>query len=105
MSAGGAGATKPDDDGGHEVWICHVVEGQGELKNGYNLIQVDQAAIESEGHQNHVSKDGRRDIIPAPYGAQSQMPRTRPAEQAAGGDRLDRPRSSCPPGAWIRPAP
>ena len=71
-STGGAGATKPDDDGGHKVWICHVVEGQGELKNGYNLIEVDEAAIESEGHQNHVSKDGRRDIIPAPYGAQSR---------------------------------
>jgi LPXTG-motif cell wall-anchored protein len=71
-STGGVGATKPDDEGEHKVWICHVVEGQGELKNGYNLIEVDVAAVETEGHRNHVSKDGRRDIIPAPYGAQSQ---------------------------------
>ena len=70
MSTGGAGATKPDDEGEHKVWVCHVVEGQGELKNGYNLIEVDVAAVETEGHLNHVSNDGlRRDIIPAPYGA------------------------------------
>ena len=73
MSPGGAGATKPDDEGEHKVWVCHVVEGQGELKNGYNLIEVDVAAVETEGHLNHVSNDGlRRDIIPAPYGALSQ---------------------------------
>ncbi len=85
LAASGAGATKPDEDGGHKVWICHVVEGQGELKNGYNLIYVDEAAIQSEGHLNHVSKDGQRDIIPAPYGAQSRcimpvMPEKPPVE-------------------------
>ena len=61
MSTGGA--TKVDAEGEPKVWICHVVEGQGELKNGYNLIEVDEAAVDGQGqndHTQHVTKDGRR---------------------------------------------
>lgn len=68
IGAGAASATKPDDEGVHKTWICHVVNGEGELKNGYNLIEVDLAATNGPDHYQHVSNDGRHDIIPAPGG-------------------------------------
>ena len=37
-------ATQPDPDGEHKVWVCHATAGEGELKNGYNLIYVDVAS-------------------------------------------------------------
>lgn len=37
-------ATKPDSDDVHKVWVCHATAGEGELKNGYNLIYVDVAS-------------------------------------------------------------
>jgi hypothetical protein len=51
-----------------KVWICHGVEGQGEFKTGWNLIEVDASAVDGQGqndHSQHVTKDGRSDIIPA----------------------------------------
>jgi len=47
----------------HKVTICHAVTGQGETKNGYNIITVDKDSI-ATGHANE-SVDGRTDIIPA----------------------------------------
>ncbi len=37
-------ATESDPDNGHKVWVCHATAGEGELKNGYNLIHVDVAS-------------------------------------------------------------
>jgi LPXTG-motif cell wall-anchored protein len=62
-----AGNGNGNDD--HKTWICHVVEGQGENGTGYNHIEVDNDSIDGAGnndHTQHVAKDGRRDIIPAP---------------------------------------
>lgn len=47
-----------------KVGVCHVVEGKGELGNGYNFICIDESAVETEGHNNHETKDGRKDIFP-----------------------------------------
>ena len=61
-----ASATKPNPD--HKVTICHAVNGEGETKNGYNIITVDVASILKEGHDEHSkTKDGvtHYDIIPA----------------------------------------
>jgi LPXTG-motif cell wall-anchored protein len=58
-----AGATKPDPDGEHKVWVCHATSGQGELKNGYNLIYVDVASTVPNGahgendHYGHSTTD------------------------------------------------
>jgi LPXTG-motif cell wall-anchored protein len=58
-----AGATKPDPDGEHKVWVCHATSGQGELKNGYNLIYVDVASTRPNGahgendHYGHSTTD------------------------------------------------
>ena len=47
----------------HKVTICHAVNGQGETKNGYNIITVDKDSI-ATGHATE-SVDGKTDIIPA----------------------------------------
>jgi LPXTG-motif cell wall-anchored protein len=58
-----AGATKPDSDGEHKVWVCHATSGLGELKNGYNLIYVDVASTVPNGghgendHYGHSTTD------------------------------------------------
>jgi LPXTG-motif cell wall-anchored protein len=44
-----ARATQPDPDGQHKVWVCHATAGEGELKNGYNLIYVDEASTQPNG--------------------------------------------------------
>ncbi len=67
VAPGAAGATQPVD-GVHKVTICHAVDGLGETKHGYNVIEVDIASIvtpqnESQDHGHHVH-DGRTDIIP-----------------------------------------
>jgi LPXTG-motif cell wall-anchored protein len=48
----------------HKVWVCHATSGEGELKNGYNLIFVDVAStIENGGakgendHYGHSKYD------------------------------------------------
>jgi len=46
---GPARATQPDPDGEHKVWVCHATAGEGELKNGYNLIYVDVASTQPNG--------------------------------------------------------
>jgi LPXTG-motif cell wall-anchored protein len=56
-STGGVGATKPDDEGEHKVWICHATAGLGELKNGYDLIEVDVASTKYEAHLAHATTD------------------------------------------------
>ena len=61
----------------HKTWICHVVEGRGEDGIGYNYIEVDNDSIDGEGnndHTQHLAKDGRRDIIPAPAGGCPVIP-------------------------------
>lgn len=50
-----ASATKPD--GEHKVWICHATSGEGELKNGFNLIHVDVASTQYEAHLAHATTD------------------------------------------------
>jgi LPXTG-motif cell wall-anchored protein len=58
-----AGATQPDSDGEHKVWVCHATSGLGELKNGYNLIYVDVASTTPNGghgendHYGHSTTD------------------------------------------------
>ena len=42
-------ATKPDPAGEHKVWVCHATAGEGQLKNGYNLIYVDVASTQPNG--------------------------------------------------------
>ncbi len=42
-------ATKPDPGGEHKVWVCHATAGEGELKNGYNLIYVGVASTQPNG--------------------------------------------------------
>ena len=72
-------ADRPSDN--EKVWVCHVVNGQGEFKNGYNLIHVDSSAADGEGrndHTQHEANDGRRDLIPAPGGANSTCGATPP---------------------------
>ena len=61
----------------HKIWICHGVNGEGENKNGWNLIEVDASAADGEGendHTQHVRKDGEADIIPAPGGENPYCP-------------------------------
>ena len=52
-----ASATKPDAQGEHKVWVCHATSGQGELKNGYNLIEVDIASTQGQAHLAHAETD------------------------------------------------
>ncbi len=63
-------ATKPDPDSEHKVWVCHATAGEGELKNGYNLIYVDVASTvpngsyhgenDHYGHANTRPKDNSK---------------------------------------------
>lgn len=46
-------ATKPHPE--HKVWICHATSGLGELKNGYNLIYVDEASTQYQAHKAHAT--------------------------------------------------
>lgn len=58
-----ATATPANDDGTHQVTICHVTESEG---NPYVMITVDVAAFDGEGandHSHHVAKDGRMDKV------------------------------------------
>ena len=55
-----------DDDGKDDDkrWVCHPVEGKGELGNGWNLIYPDDASRhidEETGKGMHTRKDGRTD--------------------------------------------
>ena len=57
ISSGVAQATQADENGEHKVWVCHATSGLGELKNGYNLIEVDvastQPGYDGPGNGNH----------------------------------------------------
>ena len=59
--AGPAEATKGPD---HKQSICHPVEGDGELGNGWNLIPPDKASshIDENGNGFHTRQDGRTDV-------------------------------------------
>jgi LPXTG-motif cell wall-anchored protein len=59
-STGGVGATNPDDEGEHKVWICHATAGLGELKNGYDLIEVDVASTKYQAHLAHATTDPKK---------------------------------------------
>lgn len=63
-----AHATQDQPD--HKVWICHGLPFAAD--HDYNLIQVDQDAVDGEGENDHTSHVGREDrfddIIPAPQG-------------------------------------
>lgn len=66
-SVGGAAtATKPNPD--HKVPVCHKVNGEGELKNGWNSIVVDIASsgYVQGGHHGGHPGNTPNDIIP-PY--------------------------------------
>lgn len=59
--AGGSSGKGANDD---KPWICHPVEGNGELGNGWNLINPDQASRhidEKTGKGMHTRKDGSTD--------------------------------------------
>jgi hypothetical protein len=59
--AGGNSGKGGNDD---KPWICHPVEGKGELGNGWTLINPDQASRhidEKTGKGMHETKDGRTD--------------------------------------------
>jgi len=59
--AGGSSGKGANDD---KPWICHPVEGKGELGNGWNLISPDQASRhidEETGKGMHTRKDGSTD--------------------------------------------
>ena len=49
-SSGEAQATPQD-----KVLVCHATSGQGELKNGYNLIEVSVNSVRLEAHQAHAT--------------------------------------------------
>ena len=53
-------ATKPDNGGAHKVWVCHATAGLGELKNGYDLIEVDIASTQGEAHLAHATTDPKK---------------------------------------------
>jgi hypothetical protein len=59
--AGGNSGKGGNDD---KPWICHPVEGKGELGNGWNLINPDDASRhidEKTGKGLHARKDGSTD--------------------------------------------
>ena len=68
LLAGPATAT-PKEAGEHKVTICHVTNS---VENPYVVIEVDVAAFDGEGkndHTHHVAKDGRVDTLYDPlYG-------------------------------------
>lgn len=45
---------KPEE---HKVWVCHATAGLGELKNGYDLINVDINATNGPDHLAHATTD------------------------------------------------
>lgn len=56
---------------GHKAYVCHRVAGQGQSKNGYNFITVDEHSLdthlgdERSGPANqHPPKKGRQDFVP-----------------------------------------
>lgn len=54
LSLGGtAHADNSDKNDEHKVWVCHKVQGEGELKNGYNLIEVDLNSTNGPDHLQH----------------------------------------------------
>jgi hypothetical protein len=62
MLAVPATATPPDETGEHKIMICHVTNS---AKNPYVVIEVDVAAFDGEGkndHMHHVNKDGLTDV-------------------------------------------
>ena len=62
MLAAPASATPKSDAGEHKITICHVTNSQ---TNPYVIIEVDVAAFDGEGkndHKHHVNKDGMVDV-------------------------------------------
>ena len=59
VTGGTTNATRPDPE--HKVWICHATSGMGELKNGYNLIEVDESAVEA--HLAHVMDNSKFGLL------------------------------------------
>ena len=62
MLAAPATATPPDEAGEHKIMICHVTNS---AINPYVVIEVDVAAFDGEGkndHMHHVNKDGLTDV-------------------------------------------
>ncbi len=55
--AGGATASADQPSEGHKVWVCHATAGLGELKNGYDLIEVDTSSTQYEAHLAHATED------------------------------------------------
>ena len=60
-NSGGSSRGLTNDE--RKVTICHAVKGEGETKNGYNIISVDKDSI-NPGHAQH-NEEGKTDIIPA----------------------------------------
>jgi LPXTG-motif cell wall-anchored protein len=48
----------------HKVWVCHATAGEGELKNGYNLIFVDVASTQPGGGQGENDHYGHSTTDP-----------------------------------------
>ena len=62
LIAAPASATPKDAGGEHKITICHVTNS---ATNPYVIIEVDVAAFDGEGkndHAHHVSNDGRVDV-------------------------------------------
>ena len=62
MLAAPAAATPKNDAGEHKITICHVTNSE---TNPYVVIEVDVAAFDGEGkndHTHHVNKDGLVDV-------------------------------------------
>jgi ABC-type sugar transport system substrate-binding protein len=62
VMAGSAAATPKDAAGEHTITICHVTNSTA---NPYVVIEVDVAAFDGQGandHTHHLSKDGRIDV-------------------------------------------
>ena len=59
LTGGTTSATRPDPE--HKVWMCHATSGLGELKNGYNLIEIDESAVSA--HLAHVVNNNRFGVL------------------------------------------
>ncbi len=57
-----ASATPKDVDGEHKITICHVTNS---ATNPYVVIEVDVAAFDGEGKNDHAhhERDGRVDVV------------------------------------------